>query len=151
MALDLGDYGEPAQRPAGEHYKRDSQFLQETIETVIHYTNAGKPDEISLALAIDLLMPCHWDFPGSLATILKAVGGETHPRRPFAYCGVNVELSPLCGRLKTISNTLRKFWDSSYASSDTDPRLLSILADASPAKKWLAASLDKTIRLHLHI
>ncbi|MBN2271383.1 MAG: hypothetical protein JXN61_12260 [Sedimentisphaerales bacterium] len=151
MALDLGDYGEPGARPAGEHYKDDSALLGQTTETIIHYTEDGKPAEISLALAIDLLMPCHWDFAGSFVTILRAVGGDLYPSRPFAYCGINVNLSPLCDRLRTISKTLKAFWRPDGAPHDIDKELLSILGEPTDVKKWLTASLDKTIRLHLHI
>ena len=66
MVLDLGDYGEPGAYPAGEHYKDDSTFLQQTTETIIHDMVDGRKAEISLAIAIDLLMPCHWDFAVSL-------------------------------------------------------------------------------------
>jgi hypothetical protein len=151
MALDLGDYGEPGARPAGEHYKDDSALLGQTTETIIHYTEDDKPAEISLAMAIDLLMPCHWDFVGLLTTILKAIGGDLHPARPFAYCGINVNFSPLCDRLKTISNTLKAFWKPLETPPDIDKTLLATLGEPTDIKRWLAASLDKTIRLHLHI
>lgn len=151
LALDLGDYGEPGARPAGEHYKDDSALLGQTAETIIHYTDNGKPAEISLAMAIDLLMPCHWDFVGYLGTILKAVGGDLHPSRPFAYCAINIKFSPLCGRLRIISNTLKAFWKPGQAAEDIDRELFSKLGEPTDAKKWLAASLDKTIRLHLNI
>ena len=151
MALDLGDYGEPGARPAGEHYKDDSALLGQTTETIIHYTEDGKAAEISLAMAIDLLMPCHWDFVGYLGMILRAVGGDLHPSSPFAYCGINVKFSPLCERLRIISNTLKAFWKPGRAAEDSDKELLLRLGEPTDVKKWLAASLDKTIRLHLNI
>ena len=151
MALDLGDYGEPGARPAGEHYEDDSALLGQTTETIIHYTEDSKAAEISLAMAIDLLMPCHWDFVGYLGTILRAVGGDLHPTRPFAYCGINVKFSPLCDRLRTISNTLKAFWKPGKTLQNIDRELLAILGEPADIKKWLAASLDKTIKLHLSI
>jgi len=151
MALDLGDYGEPGARPAGEYYKDDSVLLGQTTETIIHYAEDDKAAEISLAMAIDLLMPCHWDFVGSLAAILKAIDGDLHPARPFAYCGINIRFSPVCDRLKTISNTLKAFWKPLETPPDIDKALLATLGEPTDIKKWLAASLDKTIRLHLHI
>ena len=149
MALDLGDYGEPGARPAGEHYKDDATFLQQTKETIIHDTVDGRKAKISLAIAIDLLMPCHWDFVGGLVIILKAIGGDLHPDKPYACCARNLKLSPLCDRVKTISNTLRAFWKGSRAVKNMDCDLLASLGKATPTKRWLAASLDKTIRLQL--
>ena len=149
MALDLGDYGEPGAISAGEHFKNEQAFLNRTTETIIHDTVDGQPAQISLAFAIDLLMPCHWDFALTVATILKAVGEDLHPKRPLALCSRNLSQSLLCERLKTISNTLRAFCDDPAAPKDTDACLLSSLIPSNPQKHWLAASLDKTIRLQL--
>ena len=102
-------------------------------------------------MAIDLLMPCHWDFVGSLATILKAIDGHLHPTRPFAYCGINIRFAPLCDRLRTISNTLKAFWKPGKTRQNIDAELLATLGEPTDIKRWLAASLDKTIKLHLHI
>lgn len=149
MALDLGDYGEPGVHPAGEHYKDDATFLEQTKQTIIHDTVDGRKAKISLAMAIDLLMPCHWDFVGGLVIILKAIGGDLHPDKPYACCARNLSLSPLCNRIKTISNTLRVFWKGSRAVKNVDRGLLISLGPVTPTKRWLAASLDKTIRLQL--
>ncbi|MCU0916805.1 MAG: hypothetical protein MUC88_19940 [Planctomycetes bacterium] len=102
-----------------------------------------------MAYAIDLLMPCGWDFTGCLATILRAIGGDLHPQRPLACCARNIKLSPLCERLQTIAATLDAFWRDQDTASDTDPRILASLGTPTPVKRWLAASLDKTIRLHV--
>jgi hypothetical protein len=149
MALDMGDYGEPGAHPAGEHYKEDATFLEQTKQTIIHDTVDGHKAKISLAMAIDLLMPCHWDFVGGLVIILKAIGGDLHPAKPYACCARNLSLSPLCDRLTTISNALRVFWKGGRASKNMDRDLLALLGAATPVKRWLAASLDKTIRLQL--
>ncbi|MHC4511490.1 MAG: hypothetical protein ACYTAO_21490 [Planctomycetota bacterium] len=149
MALDVGDYGEPASQPAGEHYRNEPTFLERTRETFIHDSVEGKPAKIPVALAIDLLMPCHWDFAGGLVIILKAIGGDLHPEQPFACCSRNMNLSFLCDRLRTISNTLRFFWKAQEPAEDADREVLAALGTATPAKRWLAASLDKTIRLQL--
>ncbi|TKJ34114.1 MAG: hypothetical protein CEE38_18795 [Planctomycetes bacterium B3_Pla] len=149
MALDMGDYGEPGARPAGEHYKDNAAFLEQTRAAIIHDTVDGRKAEISLAMAIDMFMPCHWDLPGALVIILKAIGGDLHPARPLACCSRNVSLSPLCERTKTISNTLRAFWKGEKLNENTDADILALLGEATPAKCWLAASLDKTIRLQL--
>ncbi len=102
-------------------------------------------------MAIDMLMPCHWDFVGGLVIILKAIGGDLHPDKPYTCCARNLKLSPLCDRLRTISNTLRAFWKDENTADNIDSRLLASLGENTPVKRWLAASLDKTIRLHLSL
>ncbi len=149
LALSTGDYGEPRTCAAEEHYRDDSAFLRRTRETIIHDTADGRRSQVSLAFAIDLLMPCSWDFVGYLATILKAIGGDLHPQRPLACCARNIHLSPLCDRLRTIANTLRSFGQNDAPPKDIDRRILASLGTPTPVKRWLAASLDKTIRLHL--
>lgn len=149
LALNVGDYGEPKAGDVGEHYRDNSAFWQQTMEAIIHDTVDGRESRISLAFAIDLLMPCGWDFVASLATILKAIGGDLHPDRPLACCARNVRLSPLCNRLRMISDTLNVFWRGETTTGDIDRCVLASLGAPTPVKRWLAASLDKTIRLHL--
>jgi hypothetical protein len=149
MALGLDSYGEPAENPAGEHYKDNLVFLEQTKETIIHDTVDGHEAKISLAMAIDLLFPCHWDFTGAVAIILKAIGGDLYPERPFTCCARNLSLSPLCNRIRTISNTLGTFWREEQTTDDIDADLLASLGAITPEKRWLAASLDKTMRLQL--
>lgn len=149
MALGLADDGEAGANPAGEYYKDDLAFLQQTRHTIIHDTVDGRKSKVSLAMAIDLLMPCHWDFVGGLIIILKAIGGDLHPDKPFACCARNIKLSPLCDRLKIISNTLRAFWKGKKTTKNIDRHIMPSLGEVTAVKRWLAASLDKTIRLHL--
>jgi len=151
LALDLGDYGEPGAKPAGEYYKDDLTFLEQTKKTIIHDTLDGRKSEVSLAMAIDMLMPCHWDFVGGLVIILKAIGGDLHPDKPYACCARNLKLSPLCDRLRTVSNTLKAFWKGKKTTKNIDRDILASLGETTPVKRWLAASLDKTIRLHLSL
>ena len=151
LALDLGDYGEPGAKPAGEYYKDDLTFLEQTKKTIIHDTLDGRKSKVSLAMAIDMLMPCHWDFVGSLVIILKAIGGDLHPDKPYACCARNLKLSPLCDRLRAISNTLRAFGKDEKTADNIESHLLASLGEATPVRHWLAASLDKTIRLHLSL
>ena len=151
LALDLGDYGEPGAKPAGEYYKDDLTFLEQTKKTIIHDTLDGLKSEVSLAMAIDMLMPCHWDFVGGLVIILKAIGGDLYPAKPFACCARNIKLSPLWDRLWAISNTLRVFWKDEKTAKNIDRDFLASLGETTPVKRWLAASLDKTIRLHLSL
>ncbi len=37
------------------------------------------PEELSLALAIDMLWPCHWRFEDNLQIVLDAIGGRAPP------------------------------------------------------------------------
>ncbi len=149
LVLAVGEHGEPGACTAQEHYRSNLVFLQRTRETMIHDTVDGRRSKVSLAYAIDLLMPCCWDFVGSLVTILKAIGGDLHPARPLACCARNIKLSPLYGRLVVISNALRVFWKGETVAGDIDPCVRASLRTPTPRKRWLAASLDKTIRLHL--
>jgi hypothetical protein len=149
IVLDLGHYGEPGANPVGDHYKDNLDFVKKTVDTVIHDTVDGQKAKISLAMAIDMLEPCNWDFVGAIVTLLKAIGGDLNPARPYACHQRNIELSPLRDRLKTISNTLGAFWKSEEKAENIDSDVLASLGAATPVKHWLAASLDKTIRLHL--
>lgn len=149
IALDIGDYGEPGANPAGEYYKDKLAFLEQTKATIIHDTVDGRKAKISLAMAIDLLMPCHWDFAGAIVILLKAIGGELSPLRPYACCARNLRLSPLYDRLDIISNTLGAFWKDEKPSENTDSDILASLGKATAVKRWLAASMDKTLRLQL--
>jgi hypothetical protein len=93
MALDVADYGEPGTYPAGKYYQDRSTFLEQTKRAIIHDTVDGRKSKVSVAMAIDLLMPCHWDFVGALVIILKAIGGDLHPDKPFACCARNIKLT----------------------------------------------------------
>jgi hypothetical protein len=149
MVFDLGDYGEPGARPVGDYYKDAAEFLQQTKETIIHDTVDGQEARISLAMAIDMLAPCNWDFAGGIVTLLKAIGGELHPERPYVCHQRNLKLNPLCDRMRTISNTLGAFWKEELTDQTIDADSLACLGEVTEAKRWLAASLDKTIRLQL--
>ncbi len=149
MVLDLGHYGEPGANPVGEHYKEDLNFVKKTIDTFIHDTVDGREAKISLAMAIDMLEPCNWDLVGSVVTLLKAIGGDLHPARPYACHQRNLGLSPLNDRMRTISNILGIFWKSEEKVTEIDDDIFASLGAITPVKRWLAASLDKTIRLYL--
>lgn len=149
MVFDMGDYSEPGAHPVGKHYKDAAEFLEQTKETIIHDTVDGQEARMSLAMAIDNLMPCNWDFVGSVVTLLKAIGGELNPDRPYACHSRNLKLSPLCDRLRTISNTLGVFWRDEETDEPIDRDILASLGEVTEVKRWLAASLDKTIRSQL--
>ncbi len=148
MVFDVREYA-PGALPPGEHYKDAAEFLEQTKEIIIHDTVDGQEARMSLAMAIDMLEPCNWDFVGSIVTLLKAIGGDLHPERPYVCHSRNLKLSPLCDRMKTISNTLGAFWKGEETDETIDRDILASLGEATPVKRWLAASLDKTIRLQL--
>ena len=112
----------------------------QTKEMIIHDSVDGQEAKMSLAMAIDMLEPCNWDFVGSIVTLLKAIGGELRPERPYACHQRNLKLSPLCDRLVTISNTLRVFWKEEETNTKTDQDILNYLGDVTPIKRWLSAS-----------
>ena len=148
MVFDLREIV-PGAHPPGEYYKDESEFLEQTKEIIINDTADGREAEMSLAMAIDMLEPCNWDFVGSIVTLLKVIGGELCPERPYACHQRNIKLSPLYDRLVTISNTLGVFWKEEATNKKTDQNILDYLGEVTPIKRWLSASLDKTIRLQL--
>ncbi len=151
LVMDPVGLSEPGKYQPEKYYEKYSAFLEKTRKTIIHDTVDGHKSGVSLAIAIDLLMPCHWDFVGSLITILKAIGGDVHPDKPLACCMRNIKLSPLCDRMRTISKTLNVLWKNEKTAKNIDRNIISILGQSTPEKRWLTASLDKTIRLHLSL
>jgi hypothetical protein len=149
MALDISESGEPGAVKAGEHYKDQPDFLDQTKAALINDTVDGRKTQISLAMAIDRLQPCNWNFVNNLVVILKAVGVDLHPDKFFACCERNVLLTPHAERLKIISDTLRTFWKGREPDKNIDDNILTALGRKTPVKCWLAASLDKTIKSQL--
>ncbi|MHC4258923.1 MAG: hypothetical protein ACYSTF_00715 [Planctomycetota bacterium] len=150
MAFDVGEYGQAGTDKPGDHYKDQPDFLDATKAALINDTVDGEKAQISLALAIDFLTPCSWNFVGNLAICLKAIGGDLHPDKPLAPHARNIRLTPLRGRLEAIAGTLQAFCSGRGVEDDVDHDILAVLADKTPVKRWLAASLDKTIRLQLY-
>ncbi len=149
MALDFSESGEPGAVKAGEHYRDQQDFLDQTKAALIYDTIDGRKSQISLAMAIDRLEPCNWNFVENLVIILRAIGGDLHPYKSFACCERNVLLTPLRNRLKIISDTLRAFWQGQETDKNIDDNILIALGQKTPIKSWLAASLDKTMRSQL--
>ena len=104
--------------------ERESWFA--TVETMLH-----DPEELSLALAIDVLWPCHWRFEENLQIVLDAIDGELRSKSPFTACGRNIEMTPLGERVELVCRRLHE------------------VGEPGTAQRWLAASLDKTLRLQL--
>jgi hypothetical protein len=149
MLLDAGAYELAYLNQCPEHYEEHEEFWRTTLRTIIHDTENGDDADLSLALAIDMLMPCHWRFVENLRIVLDAIGGKLNPETPFAACGRNITLLPSRRRMEVVCNTLSVF----CGAPDSDPGavrdLLALLGQPTDTKKWLAASLDKTIRLQL--
>jgi hypothetical protein len=132
-----------------EHYEEHEGFWLTTARTIIRDTDNGDEARLSLGLAVDMLWPCHWRFTENLRIVLEAIGGKLEPATPFAACGRNIGLSPLRPRMQVVSSTLRAFSGAPASDGVVDRELLSLLGGPTDAKKWLALSMDKTIRLQL--
>lgn len=150
ILLSGGEY-EPAYRnQCPEHYKEHEDFWLSTVRTIIHDTENGDDAELSLSIAIDMLWPCHWNFIENLQIVLAAIGGNLNPGKAFAACGRNITPLPIQSRMEIVSNTLKVFCGDSESIQEIDSYLLAILGKPTEVKKWLAASLNKTIRLQLN-
>ena len=144
-----GDYGCEYQSECPDRYRQQEDFWQQTVRTIIHDTDQGRAAQISLAIVIDMLMPCHWRFVENLRILLDAIGGRLNPKQPFAACGRNINLAPIRAGMQTVCSTLGIFCGETVQQHKPDSDLLARLGTATAAKRWLAASLDKTIRLQL--
>jgi len=56
-------------------------------------------------------------------------------------------VTPLRDRLRVISHTLKTFYECAGKDKDVDGDILALLGPKTDEKHWLAASLDKTMRL----
>jgi hypothetical protein len=131
-----------------DRYKEHEEFWRLTVETNPFEGLQGLDGgEFSLALAIDLLWTCHWNFVENLQIVLEVIGGNLKPEKPFAACAWNISLSPIRPQMEVVSNTLRVFCGDSESDKEIDREVLSSLGEPTDEKRWLAASLDKTIRL----
>lgn len=149
ILLGGGDYESAYRDNCPEKYREQEEFWLKTVRTTIRDRFNGDQARLSLGLAIDMLWPCHWRFVDNLEIVLDAIGGKLDPESPFAACGRNIGLYPNRSRMETVSRTLKAFTESQEKSEDVNNDLLARLGDATNTKKWLAASLDKTIRLQL--
>lgn len=150
ILLSGGEYELAYRNECPEHYKEHEDFWLKTARTIIHDTENGDKAELSLGLAIDMLMPCHWRFVTNLEIVLEVIGRRLYPDKPFAACGRNIHLLPIRHRMEIISNTLKVFCGEPEHNIETDKDLLAKLGEFTEKKRWLAASLEKTIRLQLN-
>jgi hypothetical protein len=132
-----------------EYYKEHEEFWLRTVRTSIHDAANGNQAELSLGIAIDMLMPCHWRFVTNLQIVLEAIGGRLDPDERFAACGRNITLLPIRDRMEAVCSSLKVFYGAAESDEKTDRDLLALLGEPTEARKWLGASLDKTIRLQL--
>lgn len=149
ILLNAGEYEYTYHHQCPEQYKEHEEFWRTTARTIIHDTENGEDANLSLALAIDMLWPCHWRFVENLRIVLNAIGGKLESKTPFAACGRNITLLAIRPQLEIVSDTLRVFCGLAKTCQKVDKGLLAQLGKPTEAKKWLAASLDKTIRLQL--
>jgi len=150
ILLSGGEYESAYRSKCPENYEEHEDFWLKTVRTFIHDTENGKEAELSLGLAIDMLWPCHWAFVTNLHIVLEAIGGELNPEIPFAACGRNIILLPIRRRIEIVSNTLNVFSGTPESNKEIDKNLLDLLGEPTRIKKWLAASLAKTIQLQLN-
>jgi hypothetical protein len=152
LLLSGGEYELAYRSQCPEHYREHRDFWLQTVRTTIRDTVNGEKADLSLGLAIDMLMPCHWRFVENLQIVLGAIGGALGPQEPFAACGRNVSMVPIHRRMTVVSNTLKAFYDDHASSylTDIDKNVLMLLGEPTEVKKWLAASLAKTISLQLN-
>ena len=135
-----------------EYYKEHEEFWRQTIETIPFGDLKGlEGGAFSLGLAIDLLWTCHWNFLENLQILLEVIGGKSNPERPFAACAWNIHLSPLRPRMAVVCNTLQIYCGEPVQDRSVDQEVLSMLGGLTDEKKWLASSLEKTIRLQLKL
>jgi hypothetical protein len=92
ILLGAGEYELAYLDQCPEQYKEHEEFWRTTVRTIIHDTEHGDEAELSLALAIDMLWPCHWRFIENLRIVLDAIGGKLNSEKPFAACGRNITL-----------------------------------------------------------
>lgn len=149
ILLSGGEYDSTYRNECPVRYKEHKDFWLKTIRTIIHDTENGNKAKISLGAAIDMLWPCHWRFVTNLQIVLEAIGGRLHQDKPFAACGRNISLLPIRRRMEIVSNTLKAFSFGPKINKEKDKKQLALLGEPTEGKRWLAASLDKTIRLQL--
>ncbi len=134
-----------------DHAGEEAEFRDRTKNTVIHDTVDGQPAEITLAAAIDNITGCSWDLVETIRTILGAIGGELHPGRPLALHARNIRSNPVRRRMRVVCDTLEAFCEGRAPRAQVGESILRTLGEKAPVKHWLAASLDKTIRLQFGI
>jgi len=143
------DFEPPRGAECPEYYKEHEDFWKQTLQTRIHDSVDGEAGNISLAVAIDVMFPCNWNFVDNLEMVLGAIGGELQSARPLAICARNIRHAPIRERMRSVCRTLQASLQTQRSENDVDSAVLELLGDFTGPQKWLVASLDKTIRLQL--
>jgi len=143
------DFEPPGDAACPEYYREHEDFWKQTMQTRIHDTVNGEAADMSLAVAIDLMFPCNWNFVDNLDIVLGAIGGELHIARPLAVCARNIRHAPIRERMQTVCKALQYALESQRSENVADSTLLKLQGDLTAPQRWLVASLDKTIRLQL--
>ena len=153
---------DPATAGCPAEYKDDEGFWRATVDTVLQERSEELDKEgfiaregylesadISLAIAIDMLWPCNWNFEENLRTVLEAIGGQLALRRSFAACARNIRRAPVLHQMKELCRTLDTYGVDEHRGKC--PSVHRRLGAVTPEREWLTGSLAKTIRLQLHI
>jgi len=151
IILGGGEYESTYRHECPVRYEEHEDFWLRTVRTFIHDNVSGHEAKFSLGFAIDMLWPCHWNFVENLQIVLAAIGGDLYPEKVFAACSRNITLVPIHQRMGVVSNTLKAFCGNLEPNQEVDRDLLALLGERTEAKEWLAASLEKTIRLQLSL
>lgn len=138
-------YYEMVEHP--EKYAENAHYRGATINTVISDRVDGEAAKLTLASAIDHLQPCNWNFPENLVIVLRAIGGDLRPQVSFAAHCRNVSQSPVKDYIKNASTILRAYCTGE--SKGVSREIIKKLGKKNPKKHWLAASLEKTIRMQM--
>jgi hypothetical protein len=149
LLLTGGGYELAYRNQCPEQYREHEDLWLSTVRTVIHDSENGDEAYLSLGLAIDMLWPCNWRFVENLQIVVEAIGGRLNPDKLFAACGRNITLVPIRRRMEVVSNTLKVFCGATESNQEIDRNSLALLGEPTETRVWLAASLDKTIRLQL--
>ncbi len=149
ILLSDGENEFTSRKQCPDHYKEHEDFWLRTVRTIVHDTVNGDEADLSLGFAIDMLWPCHWRFVENFQVVLGAIGGRLNPEKAFAACAWNLALLPIRRRMEIVCSTLRLFCGDPEPDQEIDKDLLALMGKPTEVKTWLAASLDKTIRLQL--
>jgi len=149
LLLSAGEYECDYLSACPEQYKEHEGYWLATVRTIMHDTNDGAAADLPLGLAIDMLWPCHRTFVENLRVVLEAIGGKLDAARPFAACARNMSTTANRERMEVVCKVLRVFCGLGEAGGEADAEMLAVFGEPTETKRWLAASLDKTIRMQL--
>jgi len=117
-------------------------------QRLITGTRPGAQTEFSLAAAIDNTVPCNWNFEANLRLVLSTIGGQGDTSDIWAAHACNLQFNPVREEMKPLVEALDDYAADARRFGPDHP-LIAPLGEPAPLKKWLAASLAKTIRVQL--